>query len=137
MVMRDRSVVNGFMSVASAAALLVALTSSPLRPLHSSLRPLLPGYFRCHLAGVPAYPAFPTRILPISVASRFFPVKALPSGNEEEEPDSTSSRRGLLVLRGVPLALGSRLGEIGFDWNGPIAPSPPMLSSIRFGVFQA
>ena len=93
-VMRNRKAVNSLMRVASAAAFLLTLTTSSLRPTNPNLRSLLPGYSRCHLAGVPARAAFPTRLVAAPVASRVMPVKALPSGNEEEVLDSTSRPAG-------------------------------------------
>ena len=76
------------MSVASAAALLLALTSSPLRPLHSKLAP--PRIFPLSLGRSARLPGVSHSDFADIGCVRFFPVKALPSGNEEEEPDSTS-----------------------------------------------
>jgi hypothetical protein len=88
--MRNRSVFNLSLRVASAVALLVALTTSPLRPLHSSCSSVRPEFARSDWAGIPGRSSFPTRLLPTSVTVRPVSVKALPSANEEEELDGDS-----------------------------------------------
>jgi hypothetical protein len=86
--MRKRSVLNQGMRIASAVALLVAMTTSPLRSFHSNSASLRPEATRPHCAGNPARLSFPARALPTSATARAFAVKAIPSENEEEDRDS-------------------------------------------------
>jgi hypothetical protein len=81
--MSKRSLLDHAIRIASALALLVAMTTSPLRPFHSSFLRGEPA--RSHWASSPARSTFPTRVVPTSVAMRPVSVKALPSETEEKE----------------------------------------------------
>ncbi len=83
--MGGRSVFNRCMRIASALALLVAVTISPLKPLRSSGYTSRSELARSDFASGPARVAFPIRVVPNSVTSRTVTVKALHTQNEEEE----------------------------------------------------
>ena len=82
--MASQRVFNHCVRIASAIALLVAVTFSPLRP-NTGTGSLRSDFVRSDVARAPARPAFPLRVVPTSVASRPMSVKALRSENEEEE----------------------------------------------------
>ena len=88
--MRKRSVLTQVLRIASAVALLVAMTMSPLRSFHSNSTSLRPDATRSHTAGNPGRSSFPARALPTSTSARTFAVKAIPSENEEEDRDIAS-----------------------------------------------
>jgi hypothetical protein len=88
--MVDRIGFNHCVRVVSALALLVAMTTSPLRPFKANSGSDRPDAVRSNLAGAPKHLSFPTRLLPTSVVSRPVSVKALPTSNEEEELDGAS-----------------------------------------------
>lgn len=86
--MSKRSLLNHIIRIASALALLVAMTSSPLRPFQSGFLRAESG--RSHWAGSPFRSSFPARLVPTSVVMRPVLVKALPSESEEKELDGAS-----------------------------------------------
>ena len=90
MAMSRRGVLNHIIRIASAPALLVAMTCSPLRPLHAGPSCSRPECARSDWAGGRGRSSFPTRVLPTSVSIRLAPVKAIPTENKEEDLDGAS-----------------------------------------------
>ncbi len=92
--MVGRSVLSHCLRIASAIALLVAVTVSPLRPLRSTSGSLRTDVGRSDFASAPTRMAFPIQVVPTSATSRSVSVKAVRSENEEEEMAGVISRTG-------------------------------------------
>jgi hypothetical protein len=82
--MASRRVFNYCVRIASAIALFLAVTLSPLRP-NPGTGSSRSDFVRSDFARAPVRPAFPPRLVPTSVASRQVSVKALRSEGEEED----------------------------------------------------
>lgn len=120
--MVDRRALNVFVRIASALALLVAVTVSPLRLVKCSDGASRSDASHATLASCPAPYAFPIRVVPTSVASRPVVIKALHA--EEEELSAITRQVGsFFSLRPT---LSSVLPR-GFAFHGGI----PILVPLR------
>lgn len=104
MAMSKRSLLNRIIRIASALALLVAMTSSPLRPFHSGSSSLCAECARPHWAGSSGRSSIPTRILPNSISMRPVSVKAIPCENEEEDLDGACRPALYFFVSSLPVS---------------------------------
>ena len=127
MAMYKRSVLNHIIRIASALALLMAMTSSPLRPFHSGPSSSRPESSRSDWASRSG-----RCILPHATAANInLDSAGFSKGHSHRKRGRRPQRRvpaGTLLLRFSPASLRHCCGEFGDLQHCAFAPSAPVLS---------